>query len=100
MVFKYEEEKKAELDRLTSRAIELGGTVKGRATVLRKIDSQLVERVIGVTNYEHKRDLKLLFDPRNLLQTSEIFGETASLRERISGKHKINKYILEQWLKF
>lgn len=61
------------LDKITSEAIKIGGSVKASRKVLTMISPYLDKRILGNYNMKVHNGLKQTFDPRDVLNPSSFF---------------------------
>jgi FAD/FMN-containing dehydrogenase len=88
------------LDKVTSEAIKIGGTVKASRKVLTMISPYLDKRILGNYNMKVHNGLKQTFDPRDVLNPSSFFylreKSEKSPFQRIMDKNKQINYIFSK----
>lgn len=88
------------LDKVTSEAIRIGGTVKASRKVLTLISPYLDKRILGNYNMKVHNGLKHTFDPRDVLNPSSIFylreKQEKSPFQRLMDKNKQVNYMLSK----
>ena len=84
------------LDRVTSKIIRYRGVLNANKGLLDKADPNLIPRLVGSESEEIQKEIKRLFDKKDLLEPWNLYDITKpTLIERIKGKHPVWKYIVE-----
>ena len=84
------------LDRVTSKIIRYRGVLNANKGLLDKADPNLISRLVGSESEEIQKEIKRLFDEKDLLEPWNLYDITKpTLIERIKGKHPVWKYIVE-----
>jgi len=95
-----DEQHRVLLDRVTSEAVRIGGTVKASRKTLTTISPFLDKRVLGNYNMKVHNGLKQTFDPRDVLNPSSIFylreKQEKSAFQRLMDKNKQVNYMFSK----
>ena len=94
------EDQRVLMDKITSEAIKIGGTLKASRKVLSMISPYLDKRIIGNYNMKVHNGLKQIFDPRDVLNPSSFFylreKQDKSAIKRLMDKNKGVNYMLSR----
>jgi len=96
-LLKYLEQHRDLLDQITSRVLEIGGSVSGKNECLQKIEENLPLRTTGVLNYMLQFELKKVFDDKNLMEREQMFGQEEGIIRRYRQTHKFINLLLSKY---
>lgn len=86
------------LDIVTSKVLRHKGVLCSKKEILDKADPNLITRIVGYENEIIQKEIKKVFDDKNLLERDGLFDvHKLSLVERIKNRHPIYNYLLS-WL--
>ncbi|CAI2365648.1 unnamed protein product [Moneuplotes crassus] len=87
------------IDRVTSSVLFKKGVIYAKKEVLDDADPNLVTRIIGTESEQIQKEIKRIFDDKDLLERKSLFDAShPSLTQRIKDIHPIYNYILSKFL--
>lgn len=84
------------LDKVTSKVLRHKGVIKSKKQLLDKADPHLITRIIGSESEQIQKEIKRIFDEKDLLESQSMFDITRpNLIQRIKDIHPVTKYLVE-----
>ena len=91
-----EDKDSAWLDIVTSKVLRHKGVLYANKLILDKADPNLVSRIIGHESEQIQKEIKRIFDDKDLLERNGLFDVSLpSLVQRIKNKHPVLNYLLQ-----
>lgn len=87
------------LDIVTSKVLRHKGMLYAKKELLDQADSNLITRIIGSESEQIQKDIKRIFDDKDLLERNGLFDVSRpSLIQRLKNKHPIYNYFISKVL--